>query len=97
MKKVLFVFMLYVSFTATSQEIDTTLVRLQEKLHSTTSDSIKVETLLDLGKYQFGRDNYSAEDYLRKAIDFIENEAYSSNHQLAVAYRVLGAVERRKG
>lgn len=97
MKKVLFIFMLCISFAATSQEIDTTLVRLQEQLHSTPSDSIKVETLLELGKYQYGRDNYSAEDYLLKAIDFIENEAYSSDHQLAVAYRVLGAVERRKG
>ncbi|WP_298421780.1 tetratricopeptide repeat protein [uncultured Kordia sp.] len=97
MKKVLYVLMLCVCFTTSSQEIDTTLVRLQEKLHNAPSDSIKVETLLNLGKYQFGRDNYSAEDYLLKAIDFIENDAYSSDHQLAIAYRVLGAVERRKG
>lgn len=97
MKKVLLTFFLFNSFIAISQEIDTTLIRLQEVLKQSVSDSIKVETLLELGKYQFGRDNYSAENYLLKAIDFIENGAYTSNYQLAIAYRVLGAVERRKG
>ncbi len=80
-----------------NQEIDTVLVRLQKVLEHATLDSTKVEALLDLGKYQYGRDQYSAEDYLLQAIDFIENGNYKSNTQLAVGYRVLGAVERRKG
>ncbi len=97
MKRVSFIFFLFISWTAISQDVDTTLVRLQGVLESAVLDSAKVEALLDLGKHQFGRDNYSAEDYLLTAINFIENKPYTSNDQLAVAYRVLGAVERRKG
>lgn len=88
---------LFISSFGYSQEMDTTLVRLQEKLKQSVSDSSKVESLLALGKHQFGRDNHSAERYFLETIDFIENGSYESNYQLAIAYRVLGAVERRKG
>ncbi len=93
-KLVLFCFLLTHVF---SQENDTTLIRLKTTLNKVTTDTTKVEAMLELGEYQLDRDFNKAEAYFTEGLELIKNKKKGIYKNYKAALHVqLGVVNRRK-
>ncbi len=86
------------SWNSFSQEKDSTLTVLEERLEKATTDSIKVEALLSLGVYQLGRDFNKVETYADKIKEILEKKdlGYDTNLQRAEVFQQLGIIHRKR-
>lgn len=98
MLRVVIIFIFCFSFQFShSQEKDTTLLRLQQEVKLATTDSLKVDAILNLNSHELLRDYLNTEyraDSLR--IAFKEKKDYNITQQLATVYQQLGVVNRKK-
>lgn len=78
-----------------SQKLDTTLVRLEKNVKFASSDSLKVEALLNLGSYQRKRDFIKVNSYTSDVFKIIEKATYNTLPHKARAYNLSGIGKRR--
>ncbi|WP_299246480.1 tetratricopeptide repeat protein [uncultured Aquimarina sp.] len=88
----------FVTWVSLAQEKDTTLVALEKKLQIATTDSLKIEALLNLGVYQLRRDFNKVESYTNEILDVFEKEnlRYDINLQRAEVFQQLGILNRKR-
>ncbi|WP_298545955.1 tetratricopeptide repeat protein [uncultured Aquimarina sp.] len=88
----------FVTWVSLAQEKDTTLVALEKKLQIATTDSLKIEALLNLGVYQLRRDFNKVESYTNEILDIFEKEnlRYDINLQRAEVFQQLGILNRKR-
>ncbi|WP_299438623.1 tetratricopeptide repeat protein [uncultured Aquimarina sp.] len=94
----LFICMCFVTWVSLAQEKDTTLVALEKKLEIATTDSLKIDALLNLGVYQLRRDFNKVESYTNEILDIFETEnlEYDINLQRAEVFQQLGILNRKR-
>ncbi len=97
MKSYIPLFLILFSIGLTSQEVDTTMVRLNNELESAITDTTKVKTLLAIGEYQLNRDFSASESYFNEGLSIINGKNEEIYKDLRAAlYVQLGVVHRRK-
>ncbi|MCK8523805.1 tetratricopeptide repeat protein [Aquimarina sp. D1M17] len=90
-------FLFLISVISVAQEADTTLVRLQKEVKSASTDSVKINALIDLSSHQMGGTLSHAENSLKEALLLIKNHKNGINQrQLGAAYIQMGVLNRRK-
>ncbi|WP_298421774.1 tetratricopeptide repeat protein [uncultured Kordia sp.] len=88
--------LLFSSFSF-AQEIDTTLVQLEEKLANTTSDTEKIKAMLALGEYELDHNFSKAEYIITEAFELSQkNKETTTAHDKALIQIQLGVLKRRK-
>jgi tetratricopeptide (TPR) repeat protein len=99
MKTIIFtILFLLFSLVSFGQEIDTTLVRLKNKLTKVSTKEKKIKVLLSLGDHQLERNFNEAESYLLQAEVLINSGSVKNKKEhLASVYARLGVIQRRKG
>ncbi len=81
-----------------AQEIDSTLLQLNEKVLNASNEEQKVTALLKIGDYQTEKDIKRAEQHFLDANDLINRNNLQDEQSLrAKVYNMLGVVSRRKG
>ncbi|MDY8138033.1 tetratricopeptide repeat protein [Aquimarina sp. 2201CG5-10] len=90
--------MICISSGSFSQEKDTTLVSLEERLKKSNTDSLRVEALLNLGVYQLRRDFNKVETYANQIQEILKkaNLGYDINRQRAELFQQLGILYRKR-
>ncbi len=97
MKYPIFVFLLFTSVYITSQEVDTTRVRLQEEIKFAETKTHKIKAMLTLAELQYDQNFSNSEELVDEVLLLIGSKKDSvSLQQLAKAYVVKGVVKRRE-
>ncbi|WP_109301672.1 tetratricopeptide repeat protein [Aquimarina sp. AU474] len=95
MKYPLFVFLL--SIRIFSQDVDITLVRLQEEIKLAQTQAGKIKAMLELAEFQYDQDFSNSEDIIDQTLLLIGTKRDSlSLQQLAKAYVIKGVIKRRE-
>ncbi|WP_299627090.1 tetratricopeptide repeat protein [uncultured Tenacibaculum sp.] len=94
-KSIVFIFLIQ-SLLLYSQEIDTTLVRLEHNIKIAATDSLKIEALLEISEYQKRRDFNKVKEYYNAIHTLLKNVNYDKRRQKAKALSQLGIYQRRK-
>ena len=85
------------NFLTFSQEVDSTLVRLQYQIQKSSNKHDKIKSLIDLGEFQLDREFNKSEQYFLQAKKLIETCDDDHLSQLALIYNKLGVINRREG
>lgn len=96
MKQCLFFIGLLFSFFSFSQEIDATIVSLENDLKNAVSDTEKVQAMLALGEYELDHNFSKAESVLLEASTFVETHTSLDAQYSALVEIQLGVLKRRK-
>ncbi|WP_459212196.1 tetratricopeptide repeat protein [Aquimarina rhabdastrellae] len=89
------IFGFYFSF---AQQKDSTLVVLNNEIKKATTDSLRIEALLQLGVYQLKRDFNTVESYMNEADEILKkkNISYDTRGQQAEVFQQLGILNRKR-
>lgn len=89
---------LFAMVTSFSQKKDSTLLALEHRLNTVTTDSLRVEALLSLGVYQLRRDFNRVEKYTNEINEILQkaNQRYDTNRQQAEVFQQLGILYRKR-
>lgn len=98
MKKISPLFFLLFSSFLYSQERDTILVTLEKRVEKATTDSLRVEALLNLGVHQLRRDFNQVESYINQIQNILKklDLGYDINLQRAQVAQQLGILYRKR-
>ncbi|WP_109851264.1 tetratricopeptide repeat protein [Aquimarina sp. AU58] len=96
-----FYYILFLYFISTwsvfSQEKDTILIRLQKEVQLASTDSIRINALIDLSAYQMEETLSLAESSLQEAFQLMKNKGENvDQRQLGAGYIQMGVLNRRK-
>ncbi len=81
-----------------AQQKDSTLVVLNNEIKKATTDSLRIEALLQLGVYQLKRDFNTVESYMNEADEILKkkNISYDTRGQQAEVFQQLGILNRKR-
>ena len=95
--RILFLLLIFPKLAFTQQDIDSTLLELNQQLNYSDTKLSKINALLEIGNYQISREFNKAESYFLDAKNIIESSQDNYENQLAFIYTKLGVINRRKG
>lgn len=92
-----FVYLLHFSVFVTSQNSDSTIVRLNKVLKNSTSDFLRVETLIKMGESQLDKEYHYAEQYFLDAQDLMNASSYQQKeaHKAKVNF-LMGVLHKKE-
>lgn len=78
--------------------VDSTLVRLENTVLGAENDSLKIDALIRLGRYQMSRDFNKVDGYLIEVFELFErNPQLKPSSDYARAHQQLGILNRKRG
>ncbi len=97
MKQLLFLIAFIISLSVSSQEKDSTFIRLSNEVKIANTTSVKINALLEFAEFLYDRDFKTSALKVDEALDLINlNKANVNQQQLAKAYVIKGIINRRK-
>ncbi|WP_298893796.1 tetratricopeptide repeat protein [uncultured Psychroserpens sp.] len=98
MKLLVLSLLVFISNLSFSQEVDSTLMRLEKAIEIATTDTAKIKAMLNLGEYELDHNFRKAEDIINEAYAFVQDDKtdLGQNYEALVLVE-LGILKRRKG